>query len=136
MLKIMVNRDKEKKITGYLAQGHCNYASVGKDIVCSAVSALLQTMVLAVYSEKVNIAGSIKRGGLKINLPEKINSTQKNKFQIIFEAMFLGLKEIANGYPANVSIVEVFEEEEEEVKSKIVEISPGSFVSVECKEKK
>ena len=114
MLKITVNRDREKKITGYLAQGHCNYAPVGQDIVCSATSALLQTMFLSVYSEKTNIAGSIKRGGLKINLPEKINSAQKNKIQIIFEAIFLGLKEIANNYPANVSLVEIFEEDVEE----------------------
>ena len=87
---------------------------MGQDIVCSATSALLQTMFLSVYSEKTNIAGSIKRGGLKINLPEKINSAQKNKIQIIFEAIFLGLKEIANNYPANVSLVEIFEEDVEE----------------------
>jgi len=121
MLKITVRRDKDGKIVTYSAAGHCNYNEPGKDIVCSATSALLQTAVLGVYKERVDAKACIKRGGLKIDLPDDMKLKEKAKFQIIFEAIFLGLKEIEKQYPANVSITEVFEKEVEEEKVEIKE---------------
>ncbi len=121
MLKIIVRRDREGKIISYAAAGHCNYNEPGKDIVCSATSALLQTAVLGVYSERIDAKACVKRGGLKINLPEDIKPKEKHKFQIIFEAIFLGLKEIEKQYPANVSINEIFEKETEEEKVEVKE---------------
>ena len=42
MLEVTFYRDDRDRVSGFLARGHADYEEHGKDIVCAAVSAVLQ----------------------------------------------------------------------------------------------
>ena len=87
--------------SGVTIEGHANYAEPGKDIVCAAVSALTQTFIESVEELTADkIKYTITEGKAVIafrNLSEKA--------QTLLNSFFIGLKMIANEYPANVQIL-------------------------------
>jgi hypothetical protein len=107
VLQIQIYRNKENKIIGYKAKGHCGYAERGKDIVCAGVSTLLQLPFISLksydeeVSEKFNIA--VSKGNLETKIPNEYP-------QAILEAMVAGLEEMECQYPENVRITEEIEE--------------------------
>ena len=70
------------------AVGHANYAESGKDIVCSAVSCLMQTLALRGKATKTD--------GFMV-----IHTVNKEALKLIVE----GLKQIATNYPLNVEVL-------------------------------
>ena len=87
--------------------GHSGYASEGEDIVCSAISSIVQTagMGLRMYL-KLNVIEDIdeKKGFYKISIPENLNSKDRHDADVILETMFLGLKDIESGYSKNLKV--------------------------------
>ncbi|MFA5757959.1 MAG: ribosomal-processing cysteine protease Prp, partial [Clostridia bacterium] len=75
MIKIKVFTD-ENRILGIEVNGHANYADIGKeDIVCSAVSSVIQTAMLGlmqVVGIKLQYSNDDQKGYLNFNLPQKI----------------------------------------------------------------
>lgn len=70
------------------ATGHANYNEHGKDIVCSAVSALMKTLELR--------GTSTKQSGYM-----KVSTEDKEALELIAE----GLKQIAENYSEYVEVV-------------------------------
>jgi uncharacterized protein YsxB (DUF464 family) len=97
----MSNQITIKRATnGFVIEGHSNYAEYGKDIICSAVSALAQT-ALAGLIKYSKVDYQIKEGYLKVDVKEpNLHS------RIIIDTIFLGLKGIADMYPKHVQIKE------------------------------
>lgn len=103
MIKIEILRDDENRIISMSSQGHSFYKKRGEDIVCSAVSAILQTAILGL-SEYLNARlDVVKRDGF---LHFKLLSPPSKEASSIFETMRLGLYRIAEKYPDYVEIVE------------------------------
>lgn len=83
------------------AIGHANYNVVGQDIVCSAISALLQTLCYSLEEltkDKVNI--SLKSGNSSVNIYKP-----SSKSRILVDSFFIGCTKIAGVYSDYVEVV-------------------------------
>lgn len=91
------------------ANGHSGYAEEGSDIVCSAVSTLLETLInglleVAKIDTKYDIDESIPR--LFVSLPENITGEQMRDAQMLMKTAVLGLKSVRNEYQKFIKIKE------------------------------
>lgn len=96
MIKIVFDRDAEGRILGFMAEGHAGYADAGEDIVCAAVSAVLQTAVIGLQDVlHVELDLFMDHGDMKVKLPKDISPKQAEGAIVLFETMRLGLESIA-----------------------------------------
>lgn len=79
--------------------GHAGYAAIGSDIVCSAISTLLQTLVLYLGDEGETFSSDIKEGAALVH-------GKGEKSMIAFDVVMEGFTAIANTYPEFVSLKE------------------------------
>lgn len=82
--------------------GHSGYARHGKDIVCAAISAVVQTAVLgilrvAVIAADYRVDESI--GYLHLVLPTQVSPAQRQAAQAILQTALLGVQDICDSYP-------------------------------------
>lgn len=84
--------------------GHAGYAPIGQDIVCAAVSALVQTFVASVdelTADEIKVTAS-PHG--------QIQSIQfkhlSERAQVLLDAFFVGIRMIADSYPSNIELSE------------------------------
>ncbi len=85
--------------------GHANYRRKGKDIVCSAVSSIIQTAVLGlmkVLCAEIDYTVDEKEGYLRCML---YNPNEKT--EIVLQTMLEGLKDISSEFPKHVKLMEV-----------------------------
>lgn len=88
-------------------KGHSGYAKSGKDIVCSAVSAITQTALIGlikVSKGKVDFTRNDEVGYLKFSVPKCESETENIRQQTILETMEDGLRDIQKGYNAFVKV--------------------------------
>lgn len=81
--------------------GHTFYGEKGEDIVCAALSSVVQTAVLGLMSvAKINIdfQRDEKRGYLKIQLPENLTDEEREKADVILDTMLLGISDLNEGF--------------------------------------
>ncbi len=104
---IKIKRDRDGAIAAVESCGHAGFSGHGTDIVCAAVSALLQTAVLGVES----VTGSddfyrCSEGYLFFESP--VVSCEKNRANIAFllETICKALLEIRKQYPSYIRIEE------------------------------
>ena len=92
-----------KANNGISIKGHANYAPIGKDIVCSGVSALIQTLIQSVEeltTDKIEYIMSPGSVDIKYrNLSESA--------QLLVNSFFVGIGLIADTYPNHVSLTEL-----------------------------
>ena len=95
---IIVERGKDNiKI-----KGHANYAPIGQDIVCSAVSVLVQTLIQSVEELTADkIEYSMQPGTVDIKF-----WCLSEQSKVLIDAFFIGIKVIAEAYPDNVKLTE------------------------------
>lgn len=89
------------------AKGHAGYAKYGRDIVCSAASAVMQTALMGlidVYGESQTYEKNDENGYLHFAVPERKSETDRIKEQAVLRAMYLGLKDLESGYKANLKM--------------------------------
>ena len=92
-------------VTKVSASGHSGYNTSGNDIVCAAVSTLVQTAYLAI----VDIVGEIdyerddKRAHFAFTVPALNN---RHDVDVILRAMTVGLKDLSSGYPQFIKLEE------------------------------
>ncbi len=81
--------------------GHAGYAPHGQDIVCAAVSTLVQNMVLSISEITTDeIQYDMRPGSAEIRY-----GTLSEEAQLLVKSFFIGVREISNQYPSNVQIV-------------------------------
>lgn len=89
--------------------GHTGYATYGKDIVCSALSSLIQSCALGlkeVLRLDVKISREDKKGYFKIELPKSINGEDLEKSQILLQTLELSIKDLLQGYSKFIKLEE------------------------------
>lgn len=86
------------------AKGHTGYANAGKDIVCAAVSVLVQTAILALDK----VAGAkIQKAEEDGYLRYRVTSTDSKILEasdIILKTIKVGLADIASAYPSHIKL--------------------------------
>lgn len=115
MIKVSVWRDETGNIRRFRAEGHSGYAEYGSDIICSAVSALVQTAVLGltqVAGLEVDVDVDQAKGLLdcrilphssRVGESEQLRAVKQSA---ILETMVIGLSQIASDYQEFVRIVD------------------------------
>lgn len=107
MINVIVEIGEFGELHSVKASGHANNGSVGNDVVCSAVSILLRTVVLTLFD---------KENGLKTNLNvqdrgelffEVLEYTSENLARLQYAASFLkkGLESVELEAPKSVNLV-------------------------------
>lgn len=89
---------------GITIQGHAGYAPHGQDIVCAAVSTLVQTFLASVEeltADEITVTYS-PQGQIQSIQYEHLSE----RAQVLLDALFIGIQMIADTYPANVRIVQ------------------------------
>ena len=103
MVKVKIYTDADGRIYRFAAEGHSGFAPHGEDIVCAAVSVLLQTAVLGL--EKVACIRpevAIDDGYLICHLSRE--QTSNTAVSVILKTMLLGLQAIQGEYGNYVSV--------------------------------
>lgn len=108
MIKITIEKINQN-IVSIQATGHSGYANSGHDIVCSAVSTLLQTLIVGLSEiAKVDIDYSIdeQTPSLFVGLKNNLTNEQMNNAQLLMKTTRLGIEQIADGYGKFIKIKE------------------------------
>lgn len=89
--------------------GHAGYAEEGSDIICAAVSTVVQTAVLGLISVAgLNIGYKVieTKGYLKATLPSKMSEKERHDADIILKTLYLGLSDLYEGYSDFINLEE------------------------------
>ena len=107
MINVIVIKEKQT-IKTIEATGHSGYVDSGKDIVCSAVSTLLETLangLTEVVKANVNVIVDENIPHLSVTLNEK--DQEKCKYaQVLMQSTFLGIKGVAQEFSKFIKIKE------------------------------
>lgn len=82
------------------ATGHARSARKGSDLVCAAVSALMQTLEAALSEE--NIPAAAERGSGRMS----VEAEDGPRSRLIFKTVAAGLRLVESAYPENVKMNE------------------------------
>ena len=99
----------KESLLGLESRGHSGQGEKGEDIVCAAVSALVQALLLGIkdvarMSEGVKCDIDAKVPLIRVEWTEK----EAPNLDLLTRTVALSLKEIASGYSGYVSISEVY----------------------------
>ncbi len=99
MTKIKVTK-QNNSIVEIECEGHTGYGVQGEDIVCSALSSIVQTAILGLFSLGVNLnyRTDEKRGYLKATLPQELDKATKHDCDVILNTMMLGIADLHEGF--------------------------------------
>ena len=107
MINVLIVRSKQQ-IKTIEATGHSGYAEVGSDIVCSAVSTLMQNLangITEIVKAEAKILVDEDIPHLSVTLCEQDVEKQKLA-QVLLQTTAQSLKEVANGYSKFIKIKE------------------------------
>lgn len=91
---------KDGKVTGVMASGHSGIAESGSDVLCAAVSTLVQTAYLAISDICGKVGYTKEDGHFRFDVPVVHDA------QVIIRAMQVGLQDLSSGYPQNLKLEE------------------------------
>ena len=95
---------KNGEIVKVVCDGHTNYGVSGvsgEDIVCSALSSIVQTAVLGILmvaGVNLNLTRNEERGYLSFEIPNGISQEQRHDVSVILNTMFCGISDLREGY--------------------------------------
>ena len=103
MIKVIYEADPEGGKLTMRAEGHAGYAPAGQDIVCAAVSCLMQTLAYsAAKDEKTSSCIYQGKEVPVVNVEAGDSVLMRDKFELVAD----GLTLLAEQYPENVSFKE------------------------------
>ena len=99
MITVTVTREHKEPV-GFRVSGHANMGEYGEDLVCAAVSAVVQTAILGITEVCHIPAGvSIEEGETVCILSKDTNPDEIRHAGIVFDTMIAGLRSIQASYP-------------------------------------
>ena len=101
MTSVYITKNKNGDIVELTCEGHAGSGAYGEDVVCAALSSIVQTAVLGLFSvAEVNLkfTRDEKKGYLYAGLPKDITAIQNEKAQVILKTLLLGISDLYEGY--------------------------------------
>lgn len=96
--------ETEERVTIRM-EGHAEYDSTGRDIVCAACSVLIQSMINALHV--IGVTNNWKQDDGKVELAFPKGDEEKNKRAMgAYTMCRIGLEMLAKSYPDNVTIMD------------------------------
>jgi uncharacterized protein YsxB (DUF464 family) len=106
MLEVTFFRDDRGRFSGLLARGHADFADHGEDIVCAAVSAILQAAALGLAEHAAAEMESRREPGL-LELHWGEDQRDRESVAAIVATAELGVEQIAARFPKHVRLKRV-----------------------------
>lgn len=100
MTKVTIEK-KGLSIVKVVCDGHTNYGEHGEDIVCSALSSIVQTAVLGLFQVagvNLEMERDEERGYLMFKLPDGLSKEVQTKADTITQTMLLGIADLNEGF--------------------------------------
>ncbi len=98
------------KVKGHVVsvqcEGHSGYAPEGEDIVCAALSSVIQTAVLGVFrvaGVNADYRTDEDKGSLSFTLG-KMTERERHDCDVILETMLLGVEDLYEGFSAFIKL--------------------------------
>lgn len=108
MIEAVFNK-KFDNLVSVMIKGHAESVEQGYDMVCSAVSAISQSILIGITEVlKLNIKYSLEDGFLSFSL-DGIDENDILKCQVLMKTMLLGLKSIEISFSEYIVVKEVEE---------------------------
>jgi uncharacterized protein YsxB (DUF464 family) len=104
VLEVTFFEDSRKRLSSLVAEGHAGWAEHGNDVVCAAVSALLQGAWLGLTAH-ANVAVRAARTEGRLSLSWPPAESDRAEVRAIVETAALAVGQIAAQYPAHVRVV-------------------------------
>ncbi|MDR3292747.1 MAG: ribosomal-processing cysteine protease Prp [Clostridiales bacterium] len=86
---------------GIECDGHTGYGVEGEDIVCAALSSMVQTAVLGVL-QVAGVNAEFEKNDaaayLKMTIPKNITERQRHDSDVILNTLYLGVSDLYSGY--------------------------------------
>ena len=104
MLEVVFYRDSQDRLSSVFARGHADFGEYGEDIVCAAVSAILQALRLGLetYAD-IQLDAFQEPGELRVRWPE--SARDDPAVRAIVTTAELSIERIASQYPEQVRFV-------------------------------
>lgn len=102
-------KNEKGDINAVNCNGHANFASLGSDIVCAAISALVGGCALGlkqVANIDIEYSTNDKKGECKITLPENLSNQSMQDAQILLRTLLMSLLDLEKGYKKNLKVKE------------------------------
>ena len=87
--------------------GHTGYADRGEDILCAAISALLQGAALGVRDVagvKADYRVDEEKGRLFLELPRDLGDGERHDCNVILETLLVSVSDLAKGYSEYIEV--------------------------------
>ena len=107
MIDAVLKTNEHGDYVGFEVKGHSGSNVRGRDIVCAAVSSIVQTVLIGI-DEVVGVKDTyiINDGYINCSIPSGLSDTQNVQIQTLIKTMHLGLSSIAEQYHNFVRIKE------------------------------
>ena len=100
----------ERRIDGFVVEGHSGYAEAGSDIVCAAISAVVG-MTECTINEVLGLAAPVKvrekDATISLKLPGKLGQTAESTCQSLLTGLMVHFVQLNEEYPENITVLEV-----------------------------
>ena len=106
MTKIVFHKQGEDFVR-IESDGHTGYAESGEDIVCAAISALLQGAALGVREVagvKAKYRVNEEKGSLFLELPSDLGASERHDCNVILKTLLMSVSDIAKGYSEYIEV--------------------------------
>jgi uncharacterized protein YsxB (DUF464 family) len=101
---ILVDFAEDGKGVSLSVSGHSYHSDPGKDIVCAAISALIQTFAGGVESElAAELSGHFETGDCDLRI--EVNESQQQRLKDVYKVFKFGFRKIAESYPEQVKLI-------------------------------
>lgn len=100
MTNILVEKGKET-FKSIVCDGHTGFGQSGEDIVCAALSSIVQTSalgMLTVAGANISIVRDDENGYMKIVVPEGLDLQVAHDVEVIFQTMMCGIYDLYEQY--------------------------------------
>ena len=94
------------RLVGFDCRGHAQYDAPGRDIVCSAVSALTTAIANGIV-EVANIQAGVsvdEDDGIHLILAKDTGGEDLDRAELLLKTLEQGLRSIADAYPKNLKV--------------------------------
>ncbi|MDP2857232.1 MAG: ribosomal-processing cysteine protease Prp [Bacillota bacterium] len=99
MIEAVITRNSGGQVVGITVSGHSGYAESGSDIVCAAVSAVVQTAILGLKNVRgLDVRDRTGDGELEFRIGRATGLEALCRADAITSTMVLGLKDIEQSY--------------------------------------
>ena len=108
MITINIKKNDKNEIVKFSLEGHAGFAKSGNDIVCAAVSAI--TNMIIIGFEKLSIIPRFEKdddGYLSFELPDNLSEEQNIKVQYLLSCMTEEFMDIQKNYKKHVKVNEI-----------------------------